>query len=204
MILRFNLSMAIVCMTENTNQLISIYNETLVQGEFAWKKSTQGYILSSFFYGYISTQIIGGVISDRWGGKPSLTFGMFILSLGSLILPPLARLDISYVIAIRIVQGLVSGMAFPSLYNLFVVWSSPDERATLMSIVLSGIATANFINLPLASGLCATGIDGGWPMVFYVPGTFTFLNQYSTSTLLCSTSMLVRQFPHCRCGRLCI
>ena len=49
---------------------------------------------------------------------------------------------------------------------------SPDERATLMSAVMSGIVLANVINLPLAGGLCATGIDGGWPMIFYVPGIF--------------------------------
>ena len=71
---------------------------------------------------------------------------------------------------IRIIQGLVSGVAFPSLYNLFAVWSSPNERATLMSIVLSGLALANVVNLPFSAALCATGIDGGWPMVFYVPG----------------------------------
>ena len=39
-----------------------------------------------------------------------------------------------------------------------------------MSIVFSGISFANMINLPFSAGLCATGIDGGWPMVFYVPG----------------------------------
>ena len=61
-------------------------------------------------------------------------------------------------------------MAFPSLYNLFAIWSGPEERATLMSIVFSGISFANMINLPFSAGLCATGIDGGWPMVFYVPG----------------------------------
>ena len=66
-------------------------------------------------------------------------------------------------------------MAFPSLYNLFAVWSGPEERATLMSLVFSGISFANMINLPFSAGLCATGIDGGWPMVFYVPGTLGIL-----------------------------
>ena len=45
--------------------------------------------------------------------------------------------------------GLVSGVVFPSFYNLFSVWSSPDERATLMSAVMSGIVVANVINLPV-------------------------------------------------------
>ena len=71
---------------------------------------------------------------------------------------------------VTLILGLVSGLAVPSLYNLFAIWSGPEERATLMSIVFSGISFANMINLPFSAGLCATGIDGGWPMVFYVPG----------------------------------
>jgi len=44
--LRVNLSVAIVSMTEKK--------------DFDWDASTQGIILSSFFYGYIVTQIPGG------------------------------------------------------------------------------------------------------------------------------------------------
>ena len=33
--------------------------------EFQWSKQLQGVLLSSFFYGYILTQIIGGYVSDK-------------------------------------------------------------------------------------------------------------------------------------------
>ena len=33
--------------------------------EFRWSKKLQGNLLSSFFYGYILTQIIGGYFSDK-------------------------------------------------------------------------------------------------------------------------------------------
>ena len=72
---------------------------------------------------------------------------------------------------IRVIQGLVSGLAFPSTYNLFGKWSSPEERATIMSVVFSGIPVAIIVNFPLSSALCESGIDGGWPMVFYIPGS---------------------------------
>lgn len=85
------------------------------------------------------------------------------------------RLNPETLIPLRIIQGLVSGVVFPSFYNLFSIWSSPEERATLMSIVMSGIVLANVINLPLAGALCATGIDRGWPMIMYTPGNFHFI-----------------------------
>ena len=117
--------------------------------------------------GYICTQCLGGYFSDNCSGKICLLSGIFILSSSSVMMPFLARLDEAYVIVIRIVQGLVSGVAFPSLYNMFAVWSSTNERATLMSVVLSGLSLANVINLPFSASLCATL---GWPAVFYVPG----------------------------------
>jgi MFS family permease len=39
------------------------------EGEFAWDKSTQGLILGSFYWGYIITQIPGGWLAAKFGGK---------------------------------------------------------------------------------------------------------------------------------------
>ena len=46
-----------------------------------------------------------------------------------------------------------------------------EARVNLsISAVYSGAPFASLVNYPLSSLLCETGIDGGWPMVFYVPG----------------------------------
>ena len=64
----------------------------------------------------------------------------------------------------------MSGIAFPAIYHIFAAWSGSGERATIMSVAFAGIPFACLANFPMSSLLCSTGIDGGWPMVFYVPG----------------------------------
>ena len=198
MALRFNLSMALVCMTNDPTEEFhtknmsknlpdltedqcfgeSVENENVtgnktdpIPREFTWSKPFQGTLLSSFFYGYIVTQIIGGYFSDRFGGKTVFLVGMITLSGGTLLIPILARTSPALVVLVRVVQGLASGLSFPSLYNLFSVWTDPGERATLMSMAYAGIPTATVATFPLTSWLCYSGLDGGWPMAFYVPGT---------------------------------
>ena len=34
-----------------------------------WEKSIQGHILGSFFYGYLISQIPGGLLAERFGAK---------------------------------------------------------------------------------------------------------------------------------------
>ena len=36
---------------------------------FDWSSKEKGYILSSFYYGYLCTQVIGGVIAAKIGGN---------------------------------------------------------------------------------------------------------------------------------------
>jgi hypothetical protein len=40
---------------------------TTREGEFEWSREYQGWILSSYFYGYMSTLILGGVLSGKFG-----------------------------------------------------------------------------------------------------------------------------------------
>ena len=49
------------------SQINSFLKKT--SGEFNWSKSTQGFVLSSYFYGYILTQVISGWLSLKFGGE---------------------------------------------------------------------------------------------------------------------------------------
>lgn len=66
--LRVNLSVAIVAMTDN--RTVEHDDGTVTYEQyFDWSSTQKGYILSSFFYGYLMTQVIGGVIAAKIGGN---------------------------------------------------------------------------------------------------------------------------------------
>ena len=72
--LRVNLSVAIVAMTEtktyqNDNGTISYVKD------FMWDSKQKGLVLSSFFYGYLMTQVAGGVLASKFGGN-SVSFSL--------------------------------------------------------------------------------------------------------------------------------
>jgi ACS family sodium-dependent inorganic phosphate cotransporter-like MFS transporter 5 len=75
-------------------------------GEFVWETDIQGYVLSSFFYGYVITQIPFGILSKRYGNIYFLGVGMLINSVFGLLVPISANMGIWWLIAVRFIQGL--------------------------------------------------------------------------------------------------
>ena len=49
----------------------------------------QGVIQSAFLYGYMATQLLGGFLADKYGGKMVMAGGIAWFSLASLLLPNL-------------------------------------------------------------------------------------------------------------------
>ncbi|KAJ9509779.1 hypothetical protein QJQ45_011622 [Haematococcus lacustris] len=58
-----------------------------MSAEFGWAESYQGVIQSAFLWGYMATQLLGGALADKYGGKLVLAGGMLWFSLASLLLP---------------------------------------------------------------------------------------------------------------------
>lgn len=71
-----------------------------------WETDVQGYVLSSFFYGYVITQIPFGILSKRYGNIYFLGVGMLINSVFGLLVPVAANMGIWWLITVRFIQGL--------------------------------------------------------------------------------------------------
>lgn len=78
----------------------------LQRQDFDWDSKQVGLALSSFFYGYIVTQLLGGWMATRFGGNRVYCAGIAATALLTLITPPATKFSFALFIVIRIVEGL--------------------------------------------------------------------------------------------------
>ncbi|CAC5407402.1 SLC17A5 [Mytilus coruscus] len=145
--------MAIVCMVKTGNissetRLNSSFPEhctnhmddqnSIENAEFDWDKSTQTKLLSSFFYGFICTQIIGGWLSDTYGGRRFFGVALIIAGIASLVTPVCARTSVNAVFVVRVILGLSSGLVLPSGNSIIGRWAPIMEKSKLTSFAYLG------------------------------------------------------------------
>ena len=58
--------------------------------DFGWSPTTSGFVQSSFFFGYMLSQIPGGYVVSRAGGRRILPVGVGIWSAATAAVPVLA------------------------------------------------------------------------------------------------------------------
>ncbi|XP_015522232.1 putative inorganic phosphate cotransporter isoform X1 [Neodiprion pinetum] len=182
-VMRTNMSVAIVAMVNHTalpqdndtetDECDGTYNSsssTSSDGEFVWSTSLQGYILSSFFYGYVLTQIPFGILAKRYGAKYFLGIGMLINSVFGLLVPVAAQQSYWLLILVRFIQGLGEGPIVPCTHALLAKWIPPNERSRMGAFVYAGAQFGTVVSMPLSGLLSEYGFSGGWPSIFYVFG----------------------------------
>ena len=153
---RVNISVAIIPMAE----------------QFGWSDTERGLVLSSFFVGYLVTQVLGGWLAGRLGGKAVLGFGVLWWSLFTLLTPLSAFTSFPVLIAARIFMGLGEGVAFPATYNLLGRWVPLRERSRAAAFNLSAIPLGTLFAVTATPFIA---IWFGWPMVFYSFGALGFI-----------------------------
>ncbi|KAL3281330.1 hypothetical protein HHI36_004539 [Cryptolaemus montrouzieri] len=166
--LRVNLSIAIVAMTENKTVVYENGTVTLEQ-EFPWDSVVQGYILSSFFYGYITTQLVGGWFAMRMGGKKLYGLGVAATAVLTLMTPLAANMGMFALIFLRILEGVFEGVTYPCIHAVWSHWAPPLERSRLATLAFTGSYAGTVVSMPACAILAELF---GWPSIFYVFGIF--------------------------------
>ena len=120
--------------------------------------------LSALLLAFGAAQLVWGPLADRWGRRPVLRAGLLLYILASL--GAMLALDITQLVAARIVQGL--GLAAAVVVARATVRDlyEPHEGAHVMSLALSGLGVIA-ISSPVVGGFVAQQF--GWR------GTFAFI-----------------------------
>ncbi|NXT29397.1 S17A9 protein, partial [Syrrhaptes paradoxus] len=151
---------------------------------FSWDKKQSGIVLSSFFWGYCLTQILGGHISDQIGGEKVLLLSASAWGFLTVLTPLLTHLTSAHLVFMassRFLMGLLQGVYFPSLASLLSQRVRESERAFTYSTVGTGSQFGTLV----IGGAGSLLLDWyGWESVFYFSGLLTLLWVYCTCKYL--------------------
>ena len=134
-----------------------------IMTEFALSHAEAGFLFSVFFYGYISTQIPGGLLGDRVGRKRVLVGGIVIVALAAGF-TGMATTLVALGLA-RLVTGMAQGVYMANDRPIIAAVTPADRLAAGQGISLSGLGLGS------ALGVVAGGFLGElmpWRTVFLV------------------------------------
>ncbi|XP_044491914.1 ascorbate transporter, chloroplastic [Mangifera indica] len=155
----------LLCNMDRVNMSIAILP---MSQEFNWNSATVGLIQSSFFWGYLLTQIVGGIWADKIGGKLVLGFGVVWWSLATVLTPIAARIGLPFLLTMRALMGIGEGVAMPAMNNMLSKWIPVSERSRSLALVYSGMYLGSVAGLAVSPILIH---KFGWPSVFYSFGS---------------------------------
>ena len=152
---------------------------TQISTELGWNKQISGMVLSSFFAGYVTTNILGGYLADRFSGERIMLYSSILWATMNIMVPILARYPYFIfstntigVVAARFLTGVGQGMYFPSMTSIVTRRNPVVDRAIVWSFAISGSSLGTLFSGFVGSVLIE---QFSWPSLFFLSGTLTFV-----------------------------
>ena len=154
----------IICYIDRVNISVAIIP---MQEQFGWSDSQVGFIFSSFYIGYMLTMALGGYLSDKFGGKLVLGYGVVMWSIFTILTPLAAHNGFFALFIMRVLMGIGEGVTFPAWQSLYARWIPFKERTRAIAFTNSGISIGTIIGY---IGTQMLMISLGWEWAFYIFG----------------------------------
>lgn len=133
----------VICNIDRINLSVAIIPMAQLYG---WNSSRQGLIQSIFFAGYMMTNILGGKLADRHGGRKVLAGGVLFWSFFTGVTPFVAP-NFFILLAVRVCLGAGEGVAMPAM-NAMIACSVPSAfRARAVAFIYSGMYVGSILGL---------------------------------------------------------
>lgn len=126
---------------------------------------------SAFSFSYAIGFLFFGPLSDHYGRKQIMLFGMVILCLVSPVIGLVSSL--SSLVVLRAIQGIAAATFAPAALAYIVDMYPIQKRVTAVGFVSTGFLMAGIVGQVLSSLISQTL---GWPYVFYLLGAIYFFS----------------------------
>lgn len=148
---------------------VAVTGDTGMASEFKWDNTQQGQFLSSFFTGYISSQVIGGWLAapERVGGRNVMLGCLCLSAVASIATPVFATLHgLEAAVAARIIEGIAQGPLFPTMWGLVGAWLPQQEISAGSCLCNSGFGVGSMVAFFAAPSVMSAL---GWRALFWLP-----------------------------------
>jgi sugar phosphate permease len=139
-----------------------------VGGSLGLPVAALGIFVTAFYAGYVVCNALGGVLSDRIGGRMTLTLSMLALGLATMAFSFTA--SVAFGLAVQALMGLAAGADYACCIKLVVAWFDRGTRGRAMGILMVasslGVTATNAVVPSLAASF-------GWQGVYRVLGLIT-------------------------------
>lgn len=136
--------------------------------EFGWSPLTRGWLLASFFFGYVLGQIPASWIVNRFGGRLVMAIALILWSAATALTPLAAQTNgLALLITIRVVMGLGEAAVTPCIYNLVAQCVPKHQQSRTMAFIIGGVPVGTIAALLIASWVLA---NYDWAWLFYASG----------------------------------
>jgi MFS transporter, ACS family, solute carrier family 17 (sodium-dependent inorganic phosphate cotransporter), other len=135
-----------------------------MQQQFGWSQTQKGFVMSSFFIGYMLCLLLSGWLVTRFGGKRLLGLAVIVWSVCTLLTPAASAVSLATLVAVRIAMGVGESAVFPSAFEIIGRWVPANARTRATGRILSGIPVGQVAGLILTGWMLA---HFPWPVAFY-------------------------------------
>ncbi|XP_053694884.1 vesicular glutamate transporter 1 [Sabethes cyaneus] len=134
--------------------------------KYNWTVAMESAVDSSFFWGYLVTQVPGGFLASQFPANRIFGTAIACSCFLNLLVPGAMMLHPTVVILVRVLQGLVEGVTYPACHGIWRFWAPPLERSRLATMAFSGSYAGVVIGMPM-SGILTGWISWHAPFYFY-------------------------------------
>ncbi|XP_066585125.1 sialin-like [Prorops nasuta] len=129
---------------------------------FFWSNRVRGQLIAAYSYGNVPGNLVGGILTVRWGPRNAILWTSLVAAFISFITPLIAQAHWSALIGSRVIIGITGGITFPACHTLVSKWAPPQEKSRFVWSLLGGTFGTIFTYPMVASIAANTTWEWGW------------------------------------------